>query len=107
MWLRTLGFWLIWRPGIVWGGPVVSISSPCSFATDLMVPSGEKHALLELKAVLDSASGITAISVPLLEKMAAHFDGVKMSCPPQEDTIGEDGRAFQWCEDVVSAAGGV
>ena len=52
---------------------------------NIMVPGGEKHAPLEVKAVLNSASGITAISVPLLEKVAAQLSGTEMSRPLQDE----------------------
>ena len=54
-------------------------------AANITVPGGEKHAPLELKVVLDSASGITAISAPLLEKIVTNFGCVEMSRPLQEE----------------------
>ena len=62
----------------------------------IMAPGGEKYEPLEMKAILDSASGITAISASLLEKIAAHFGGVKMSRPLKEEckVMVADGRAI-------------
>jgi len=63
--------------GSVWGSGGVDIE-PLQFhcVDKIMAPGGEKHVPLEMKAILNSASGITAISAPLLEKMNAHSGGV-------------------------------
>ena len=85
-------------PGGSLGGAGVDME-PLQYhcGADLVVPGGVTLAPLGLKAVLDSASGVTGMSESLLGQLREHFGGVEVSPLPSGEcqVLVADGRAIQ------------